>query len=128
MIIARPGAYESASLHSSGRHFMIKNRRESLGLGNAGGTRLEKESAAAGGAGLLLILCVILFDLSYPNPLFSILLMLGLPLVLVSSGMFIAAWVMDVRLAYKRKQFVLLAVLILGAILFALWHIIFKRG
>lgn len=76
----------------------------------------------------MLILCVILFDLSYPNPLFSILLMLGLPLVLVSSGMFIAAWVMDVRLAYKRKQFVLLAVLILGAILFALWHIIFKRG
>lgn len=89
--------------------------------------KIRKISAILGIIGLFLILSVLLFDLSYPNILFSIILTLALALVFLSAGMYIATWVMDVHLAYKRKQFVLLAFLILGAIIYVLWQIYFSQ-
>ena len=89
--------------------------------------KIRKISAILGTIGLLLILSVLIFDLSYPNIFFSIILTLALALVFVSAGMYIATWVMDVYLAYKRKQFVLLAFLILGTIIYVLWQIYFSQ-
>lgn len=89
--------------------------------------KLRKASVIIGAVGILILLCVILFDISYPNPLFSILLIIAIPPVFVSVGILPATRVMDVRPAYKRKEFVLPAVLIPGALL-VLWRIAVKQG
>jgi hypothetical protein len=78
--------------------------------------KIRKISGILGGIGLLLMALVLIFDLRYPNILFSIILTPAIALVFISAGMYIASWIMDMHLAYKRKQYISLALLILSGI------------
>ncbi|KXO14387.1 hypothetical protein HMPREF3189_01702 [Clostridiales bacterium KA00134] len=80
--------------------------------------RLKKASGIIGILGLLVLSLVFLFDLSYPNILFSILATISLALIFLSAGMYIAIWFMDISLAYKRKQYFSVAFLFLLALIF----------
>lgn len=80
--------------------------------------KLRKVSAITGVIGLILLAFIFIFDLSYPNILFSLLAALSLALIFLSAGMYIATWMMEIGLAFQRKQYLLVAFLILGV---AIW-------
>lgn len=88
--------------------------------------KIRKISGILGGMGLLLMALVLIFDLRYPNILFSIILTPAIALVFISAGMYIASWIMDMHLAYKRKQYISLALLILSGIVFIFWYFYHK--
>ncbi len=96
-----------------------QNRKSDLKI-----RKIRKAATILGIIALGIILCVLLFNLSYPNIWFSVLLTIAIPLAFISAGMFIATWIMDVRLAYKRKEFIFLAILIAGALVYILLNIL----
>lgn len=89
--------------------------------------KLRKISGIIGAIGIFLIFTIILFDLSYPNILFSIVVTISLALVFISACIYIATWVIDVHLVYKRKQYILLVFLILSGIVFVFFQIYHNR-
>ncbi len=89
--------------------------------------KLRKISAIIGIIGILLLLMIYIFDLSYPDLLFSLIVTISLALVFISAGIYIATWVMDMHLAYKRKQYIQLLLLILAGIVFVFWQIYYNR-
>lgn len=66
-----------------------------------------------------LFLCIIL-DLSYPNPAFSILGVIGLIGVFLAAFTYIIVYIRDVAEAYKKKDKVMLTILVIVGLIFAL--------
>lgn len=66
-----------------------------------------------------LFLCIIL-DLSYPNPAFSILGVIGLIGVFLAAFTYIIVYIRDVAEAYKKKDKVTLTILVIVGLIFAL--------
>lgn len=81
---------------------------------------IKKISAILGVVGILLILFIIISNLSYPNILYSIFTTIALVLLFISAGLQIATWIMELNLAYKRKQYLSILILILTGIFFIL--------
>ncbi|MGF3067369.1 hypothetical protein ACQV2X_07485 [Facklamia sp. P12945] len=77
--------------------------------------------------GVIIIISVLLSGLPKSNPLFSIGLSLGLALLFISTVVYIATWLMEINLAYSRKQYSLMAILIIVGILSVLFEIIINR-
>lgn len=68
-----------------------------------------------------LFLCIIL-DLSYPNPAFSILGVIGLIGVFLAAFTYIIVYIRDVADAYKKKDKVTLTFLVIVGLIFALTY------
>ena len=90
--------------------------------------KIKKTSGIIGAVGIAIMLSVILFDLSYPYILFSVLLTLSIALIFISAGMYLATWIMEAHLAYKRKQYLLLALIILAGLIFIFWQIYYQQN
>ena len=68
-----------------------------------------------------LFLCIIL-DLSYPNPAFSILGIIGLIGVFLAAFTYIIIYIRDVKEAYKKKDKITLTVLVIVGLIFAIFY------
>ncbi|EHR31938.1 hypothetical protein ACWOAQ_05350 [Helcococcus kunzii] len=87
--------------------------------------KIRKISSILGANGIILILIIIISNLSYPNILYSIFTTIAIALVFIAAGLAIATWIMEINLAYKRKQYLSILILILTGIFFIL--LIFRR-
>lgn len=68
-----------------------------------------------------LLLCIIL-DLSYPNPAFSILGVIGLIGVFLAAFTYLIIYIRDVADAYKKKDKITLTVLVIVGLIFAIFY------
>lgn len=84
--------------------------------------RINKISTIFAILGLVLLGIVILFNISYPNPLFSILITIGLGFVLISTVLYSIAWLLNIRSAVIKKEYLeAILVALMGVIIIVLF-------
>lgn len=68
-------------------------------------TRARKLAMILGGLGLVLLLLILALDLSYPMPLFRVLLLVGLLLVFLSAALHLASQASDIFTLFRGKHY-----------------------
>lgn len=89
---------------------------------NARLINIIKKTAAAGAlTGLLILLAVILLNIAYPNPLFSIMTLIGIALSVLSLLLYLLVWCLGLKSAWQKKDrlsvFIMLISMLIGLLL-----------